>query len=109
MFKSIWSAVKLIAQPLISVYLIPYLLKKVIITKTDQRRYDLIAAISFEVASDLVQRYPDKEWDDLFKAVVVQVRDGVPTSNEEVIYRAAANALRTALRLYRGEDPPQQG
>lgn len=107
MFKSIWGAVKLIAQPLISIYLLPYLAKKVIVTNTDQRRYDLIAGIAFEVAADFVQRYPEREYLELLDTVIGQVRAGVPTSNEEVIYRTAANALRNAIRLYRGEEPTQ--
>ena len=101
-----WGMIRAIIVPLVQVVLIPWLGTKVVITTNDQKRYDLIAGIAKEAADEAVLRLPGEGVDDIIRDVVDQIRAGVPTTSEEVIYRAAAAAVRRAVREYRDESQP---
>ena len=51
-----WGFIKTMVQTLISPLIILYLKTKVIKTEDDQGRYDLIAGIAMEAATDAVRR-----------------------------------------------------
>ena len=103
---SIWQFLKVVVSPAVSLFLIPYLKTKVIVDDDDQRRYDLIAGIAKEAADEAVLRLPGEGVDDIIQMVVDQIRGSVPTTKEEVIYRAGAAAVRRAVRQYRDEPQP---
>lgn len=101
-----WGLIRAIVTPVVQIVLIPWLASKVIVTSTDQKRYDLIAGIAKEAAEEAVLRLPGMQVDDIIAEVVDQIRASVPTTAEEVIYRAAAAAVRRAVREYRDEPAP---
>lgn len=98
-----WGLIRAIVTPVVQIVLIPWLASKVVV---DQKRYDLIAGIAKEAAEEAVLRLPGTQVDDIIAEVIDQIRAGVPTTSEEVIYRAAAAAVRRAVREYRDEPAP---
>ena len=92
---------KTLIQPLVSMVLIPWLKQKVVVTKGDQARFDLIQALAGEAADLIVLRDPDDDTSLMIQRVIEEVGNAFPTSNNRVVYRAAAVAVRRALEAYR--------
>jgi len=74
--------------------------QKVIVTKNDKARFDLIQALAAESADAIVANNPTDDAAILAQRVVQDVGSAFPTSNERVIYRAAASAVRRAIETY---------
>jgi len=96
-----FSFLKTLIQPLVSLVLIPWLKQKVVVTQGDQARFDLIQSLAAEAADLIVLRDPNDETSKMIQTVVDEVGAAFPTSNNRVIYRAAAVAVRRAVAAYR--------
>ena len=92
-----WNFIKSAVQFVLMPVMIPWLHQKVMITKKDKERADLIKVLATEAAEMAMQKWPNKPSTDLVALIVDNVAATLPTNSRTVAYRAAWAAVRRAV------------
>lgn len=98
-----WGFLKAIVQPIVSIVIAPYLLKKVLVTKTDKDRATIIEIMAVAAARQIVRENPDAEWAELIELMVRSLADEInfpqgSTARNRIVSAALDEVLAGAGR-----------